>query len=356
MSCDDREPSLVSLAYSDEPIDDTVEHKDELRAHVAICPLCQSRVAHLRKARLDVAAAIPEPPDDLFEHILGTPKEPPRAPWILALDRAVSLAGSVAMRPQTVMGTLLLLMVGTSLLLLRARPAGPGSVRITEHGVPAADPQPLPRSPFSVLPSNTVERREPAPKPKDDERTAKSDDRDRPPRDREREPKPSNTSEPQATATATAIATVEPTPEPPTPTVKEPAPSATAPAPAPQDDAFASAMDDFKARKFAEATRGFDIVARGGGSQAPLAALYAARAERYSSGCTVAVSRFDAISSRYVNTSVAAEGMWEAATCYRELGQTDRARQLFQALRRVAGYKERADKEIERLDARNQKP
>jgi TolA-binding protein len=321
-----------------------------------MCPLCQGRLTHLRKARIDVAAAIPDPPDDLVEHILGTPAEPPRAPWIIALDRAVSLAGSVAMRPQTVMGTLLLLMVGTSLLLLRARPAGPGSVRITEHGVPAADPQPLPRSQFSVLSSSTADRRDPAPAKKEDDRVAKSEpDRDRPAKERDRDPKPSTTTDPPV---AVATATADPQPDPPATAAKDPtpAPSATAPAAPPQDDAFASAMDDFKARKFAEATRGFDIVARGGGSQAPLAALYAARAERYSSGCTVAVSRFDALASRYVNTSVAAEGMWEAATCYRELGQTDRARQLFQALRRVAGYKERADKEIERLDARTQKP
>jgi hypothetical protein len=111
-------------------------------------------------------------------------------------------------------------------------------------------------------------------------------------------------------------------------------------------------MDDYKARRFAASVRGFDIVANGGGSNAPMAALHAARATRYSGGCGAALPRFDSIASRYVGTSVAAEATWESANCYREVGQADRARQLFQAMRRVAGYRDRAEREIAALDQR----
>lgn len=341
MNCSEREARLVILAYREA----STAAEIEIENHVALCPLCKSRLEALQRAREEVSSSIPEPPYDLHERIL-LKLDPKRArpAWLNTLDHGLAWAGGLAMRPQVVMGTLLLLMVGTSLLLLRARPAGPGSVRITEHGVPAAEPPTLVK-PLSNATASVDRKLDLTPPKRDDDKAqgAKSEGKE----NRDKEPRTAPADQPTVTPepardTPPTDATREPTPA--------PAPTPTAP---PQDDAFATAMEDFKAKHFADAVRNFDIVARGGGPQAPLAALYAARAERYSSGCGTAVNRFDAVSSRYPGASVAAEGMWEAAVCYRELGQAERAKQLFQTLRRVAGYKERADKELEKMEQKN---
>ncbi|HEU4538576.1 MAG TPA: hypothetical protein VFS00_30860, partial [Polyangiaceae bacterium] len=118
------------------------------------------------------------------------------------------------------------------------------------------------------------------------------------------------------------------------------------------DATFSAAMDDYKAKRFADAQRGFDLVFNEGGAQAPLAALYGARSARFNAGCSAAVSRFDAVANRFTGTSIATEAMWDGALCYRELGQTDRSRQLLLALRRVAGYRDRVDRELAELDQR----
>src|SRR5690606_30796131 len=53
--------------------------------------------------------------------------------------RVVSMLAGYAMRPQLIMGALLLLMIGSSLMFLRARPGQHSAVQVTERGAPEAD-------------------------------------------------------------------------------------------------------------------------------------------------------------------------------------------------------------------------
>src|SRR5262249_15374081 len=60
-------------------------------------------------------------------------------PWPKRVGRAVSWAGNYAMRPQMAMAALLVLMLGASITILRARPernAASSRISVTERGVP----------------------------------------------------------------------------------------------------------------------------------------------------------------------------------------------------------------------------
>jgi hypothetical protein len=52
------------------------------------------------------------------------------------LGRLVSMLAGYAMRPQLIMGALLLLMIGSSLMFVRARPGLHSAVQVTERGAP----------------------------------------------------------------------------------------------------------------------------------------------------------------------------------------------------------------------------
>ena len=338
IDCDRFEELVIDVLYDEDGPDVAAA-----RAHAATCDRCGPVLASLREAREIVALPPMAVPPGLDERILSVAQQPegppPRFSWARVLDRFISLAGAYAMRPQVAMGALLLLMVGSSLLLLRARPAGPGAVRITEDGVPHGEAD-RPRVAAAQAPVGD-RRAAPEPHGKADERGARADAPS--PREAPAAPPPA----------AIAAAPADPAREAPAASgagaPAEPAPTASAAAAPPEDAAYASAMDDYKARRFSDAAKGFEIVANGGGTNAPSAALYAARSTRFSAGCGAALPKLDAVSSRYAGTSVAAEATWDAATCYREVGQIDRARQLFQALRRVAGYRDRAEKELKAL-------
>src|SRR5688572_4819285 len=55
------------------------------------------------------------------------------------IGRIISMLAGYAMRPQLIMGALLLLMIGSSLMFLRARPGQHTAVQVTERGAPEAD-------------------------------------------------------------------------------------------------------------------------------------------------------------------------------------------------------------------------
>jgi TolA-binding protein len=356
MDCKGFDEIVVDLLY--EPAS---RGHEEAQRHAEGCSRCAGVLAALRRGReLADPPRLATPPGleaRVIESITREQQMRRSSGWV-QISHAISLLGSYAMRPQAAMAALFMLMVGTSLLLLRARPAGPGAVHITENGVPAVDHQAEgAASARAAAAQRAVALPDVIPSRHEDERPAPVAARDAP---RDKEPAadpaaialaPSPAAPPQTTATATV-----------TPGAAGPAavagatatapPTAAAAATPPQDATYAAATDDFKARRYSEAVREFDIVANGGGGNAPQAALYAARATRYSAGCGAALSRFDQVASRYANSGVGAEASWEAAICYREVGQIDRARQLFSGMRRVAGYRDRAERELSLLDQR----
>ena len=71
---------------------------------------------------------------------------------------------------------------------------------------------------------------------------------------------------------------------------------------------------------------------------------------RDASGCAAAVGRLDAVAVRFAGTQAAADAMWNEAACYKQMGNKDRAQQLWLALRST-GYRDRAQEELVAGDA-----
>jgi len=92
------------------------------------------------------------------------------------------------------------------------------------------------------------------------------------------------------------------------------------------------------------------ITEKGGGSDgkggdAARAALADARALRDRGGCPAAVGKLDAVAVAFPGTQAASDAMWDEAACYKQMGDTARAQQLYVALRST-GYRERANEQL----------
>lgn len=126
-------------------IDELYEELDELtsaaaKRHVAGCARCASLIGGLRATRRVAVLPIVEPSLDLEDRILAAARNAQKVvPIGRRLSRAISMAGSWAMRPQTAMAAVFVLMIGSSLLFVRrGRVASNDSVRVTAEGEPAA--------------------------------------------------------------------------------------------------------------------------------------------------------------------------------------------------------------------------
>jgi len=138
--------------------------------HVAHCSRCRAIEANLRATR-EVACLPPvELPAGFVESVLALePTVRKRLPWRERFGRAISIMAGYAMRPELTMGALSLLLIGSSLFVLRTRPAGRELVQITERGVPESEslPDPLPPpsspppTPSSGAPASALEREPP---------------------------------------------------------------------------------------------------------------------------------------------------------------------------------------------------
>jgi len=111
-----------------------------VRRHVESCSRCAPIFANLKAARDVSTLPLEEPPGDLEERILAAERAAQRsAPWHKKLVRAAAWAGSHAMRPQLAMAALFMFVIGSSLLLLRAKPGTFGPVSVSEKGAPAEE-------------------------------------------------------------------------------------------------------------------------------------------------------------------------------------------------------------------------
>ncbi len=271
MDCEKFDQQMLDALYGelDEPSLASFER------HVESCSRCKPIYAGLRATRDVGVLPLVEPSDDLEEKILAAAGAAERrTPWTRKVLRGLAWAGSHAMRPQLAMAALFFLVIGSSLLLLRARPNSQYAVpvRVTERGAPADDGEAQARS----------------------------------------------AEQPIAAATAAA------------------APSAA--------DAVEGAN---------EAEQAKDGKAYGEGDKDGRAALADARSTRNASGCSAAVKKYDDVGARFAGTAIAAEAMWEAASCYESMGQADKARQLWLALRSNNNYRGRAEEKLGTADNNN---
>jgi hypothetical protein len=280
--------------------------------HVEHCARCGPIANGLRATRAVGVIPLVEPPPDLELKILQAERRVrARLPWRQRFGRAVSIVAGYAMRPQLSMAALLLLMIGSSLLVLRSHPSDRDQGRVKESGVPELEGE----APAAVAgpgraPPVPAASAFAAPPAREDRRALAA-----------------------AGETSPAAATHAPAAEP--AKAKRGLASDTT-------DGYEQAMAAYRDSRFAEAERGFDEVAAAHGGNAASAALMAAQARRQASGCASAVPRFEDVASRFAGSSAGHEATWQASECYRELGQRARAEQGYRVLAQVPGYDERA--------------
>lgn len=331
MDCEKFDRIVLDLLY---------DELDELtsaaaKRHVEHCSRCRNIMVGLRATREVGVLPLEEAPPGLETRILEAERQANAVlPLRKRVGRAISLAASYAMRPQLAMAALLLLMIGSSLLLLRARPGARESVQVTERGIPESEGDPVAIVPApagaeapAAAPAHGVLREE---KSAHHEKAKATRDRDEPADDLVAQSAPAASA---AAADAAVLADKDATDG--------------------GADDYGRAMAAYRAGRYAEAGRRFDAIAAAGGEKAASAALYAARATRNSSGCGAAAARFDEVGARYRGSSIGNDATWQAADCYRSMGQTERARRNYQLLLAAASYADRAQRALADLDGRS---
>jgi len=305
------------------------------RRHMEHCARCSGIGSGLRATREVGMLPVLEPPADLESRILAAERRAhAELPLRQRIGRAVSVMAGYAMRPQLAMAALLVLVLASSLVLLRARPGDRDAMRVTERGVPEVEgeavvvpvpeQQPAGASPSPPSPAFGAAR----------ERSGRS---------------ASEPSEPKAEAAlgvarsggAGAPAASRPEDE-------------SAPPHRSDQQAYDEALARLNARDFEEAQRDFEAIEARGGDNAASAALLAAQAVLGQSGCTAAVKRFEDVASRYPGISIGHEATWQAAKCCQELGQLDRARRHLLTLRATQAYAQRAQTALDALEGQAQ--
>jgi TolA-binding protein len=208
------------------------------------------------------------------------------------LARATSVAGSWAMRPQTAMAALFLVMIGTSVLLIRgksSRAPASAEITVTEEGTPAPTNADFDSPAVASGAGANSER------PSADDGAALG-------------------------------------------TPAEDAAVAAAPA-------FEAALSAYQSGRFDEARRAFDALA----STNANAALWAARSLREAHGCGASVARFDEVAQGAPGTPPAWDALFEGARCRTLLGDVSSARTRLGKLLSVAAFADRARAELDRI-------
>jgi TolA-binding protein len=309
-----------------------------MQRHMAHCGRCRRIGARLRATREVAALPLLEPPAGMVDGILVAEKTvTTRLPPRQRLGRAVSVMAGLAMRPQAAMAALLLLMIGASLLLLRAHPGQRESVQMTERGVPETEAD----HGFATLLDN---------RPRPDRTDAPT--RSKPTGDHTVRAGGHETAGPVAASPATdagpADANEAGAASPATDGGLTKADEAGATSPA-ETVLFNEARVAYHAQRYEEARRLFDRVAAAEGPHKAAAELLAAHALRNGAGCASAVERFARVAAQYPDSDIGEEAAWESATCYRSLGDRARARALYSTLTDSPNYGQRARKALERL-------
>jgi hypothetical protein len=306
-------------------IDELEGELDELasgaaKRHVAGCARCAALYNGLRATRRVAVLPIVLPAADLEERILAATRAAQKVvPLSSRIGRAISSAGAWAMRPQTAMAALFLLMIGSSVLLLRGRARAPGSSSITvsEQGAPAPASPPkddkdpgrpsgggetahgAPQETLAIATEGALREREHGEESRKVRGLVANDE----------------------TKPVTAQNALPPTPDP----LAQYAPATAAPPPATAvppvvasvtgaSSPFGSALSLFHEKRYAEAHAAFRAIGT------PDADLYAARSQRNMSGCGAAVGAFEALMSRAWGSNAGYDAALDAARCQRAMG------------------------------------
>jgi hypothetical protein len=320
------------------------------RRHMEHCTRCRGIGSGLRATREVGVLPLLDAPEGLERKILEAEQRATQLlPFGKRLGRGLSLLAGYAMRPQLSMAALLMLMIGSSLFFLRAQPGDREHVLVTERGVPESDNEsvtavvPKKASPVEAAPEaaraagrsaprldDALARRDRAPEAKADR-----------PMNLQQEPAPA----PVATAEARGAGL------PGLGADDDKLEEGNADIASDSDASYDAAMSAYRDGRYSEAQRRFGEIANQAGEHAANAALYEVQALRMVSGCPSAAPRFEDVHTRYPG-AVGNSAAWQAADCYRSLGELARARQNYDELATDPNYKARASEAIAELDQR----
>jgi hypothetical protein len=361
MDCEKFEAALMDELYGE--LDELTSAA--MKRHAATCSRCGGLLSGLSATRQLAAIPAVEPPPGLEERILAAARDAQKVtPIGRRAAQVVSLAGRWAMRPQTAMAAVFLVMIGTSVLLLTSRSARAplsASVTVTEQGSPAPD------VPLAQAPALAAASAAPDPSP-----TSVAGDRgvvaSAPPPpaayaqlDSPREEQLARRARPAPAATTAPKDDEDGI------NAYHSVPPAAAAAPIGANGAgggvggelggpggtdkkvtspMTAAIQTYQAGRYEDAAKAFDALAPAN----PSADLWAARAVRESKGCRSALSRFDRAAQRGAGSPTGWDALLEGGLCYRAIGDFGNARSRLSALLAVDSHKDRARAELDRMN------
>ena len=370
MDCEKFEPLLLDELY---------EELDELtsagvKRHVSGCARCAGILNGMRATRRAAALPIMAVPIGLEDRILAAAKEAQKqanvvVPFRTKASRALTVAGRWAMRPQTAMAAVFLLMMGTSAFLIRSkdyRSTKDSAVSVTVEGSPA----PVAQAPQATEamdpnaaasahgPAAPIYTRPPAPTVAANEgpvdratnglgradgdevalgALAAKEDRSK--------DKSAYAGPQEQIGNAGAPGGAPPPPMPDSMTQQPMARSGKGNASA--SDAYSLGAAAYQARNYAEAQKQFDLAAKGGDLNAE---LWAAESVKEGQGCAVALGRYDALSKKAGGQFIGNEASLRAAKCQIAMGQTDAAKARLAQLQSSSTHQQQAQTEMNNLN------
>ena len=140
MDCERFDQHVMDAVYGE--LDEL--SSEALKRHVEGCARCGGVLASLRSTRAAIEIPLVEPSDALEQRILAAERTAVKhMPWHRKVVRAAAWAGSHAMRPQLAMAALFMFVIGSSMMLLRARPGTLSPpVTVRDEGRPGAEEAP----------------------------------------------------------------------------------------------------------------------------------------------------------------------------------------------------------------------
>jgi Putative zinc-finger len=337
MDCDKFESAMMDELYGE--LDEVTSAA--VKRHLAGCGHCATLFGGLRATRRVAVMPVVGPSPELERRILdGVNGALGVVPFRGRVARAVSVAGSWAMRPQTAMAAVFLVMLGASVLLLRGRSSrAPASAEmtVTQEGTPApaaapsngplGTPTDLALPTTGPLAANDRVGEVKAAAPPTLSNTPAQEPLLATPRPRAFAKAP-----PTLPGAEVAKASSSPAHEP----AGAAAPITSPAAPSPGAAQGGRSAANAPAEKGESGDVGADLVT--------------ARSQRDARGCRAALARFDDIARRSAGTPVGWQALLEGAICYRSVGDIATARTRLNALLNIDSYKERARIELGKLD------
>ncbi len=137
MDCERFDDSVMDALYGE--LDEL--SAEALKRHVDGCTRCSAQLANFKATRAAIQLPVVEPSDTLTERIMEAEgRALRRLPWHRKVVRAAAWAGSHAMRPQLAMAALFMFVIGSSMMLLRAKPgSGTSPVTVRDEGRPLSE-------------------------------------------------------------------------------------------------------------------------------------------------------------------------------------------------------------------------